>query len=126
VGTDGHGRLVLASAGQWLGVYDLGQRVEVERFAAAVWPSLRFLTGECAPVLVGDGWYGTFNNLTSVLTVYDTQGNELGARRLDRFLGPSAPISAIAAQGRHVAVGVGWDGVIKTIELKLGAECTDG
>ena len=35
-------------------------------------------------------------------------------------------ITAIAARGRHVAVGVGYDGVIKTIELKLGAECTDG
>ena len=54
-GTDGHGRLVLASADQWLGVYDLEQRVEVKRFSAEVWPSLRVGTGECEPVLVGDG-----------------------------------------------------------------------
>ena len=38
-------------------------------------------------MLVGDGWYGTFNNLTSVLTVYDAEGTELGARDLNRFLG---------------------------------------
>ena len=126
VGTDGRDRLVLASADQWLGVYDLQRRVEVERFPAAVWPSLRFGTGECAPVLVGDGWYGTFNNLTSVLAVYDAEGNELGARRLDRFLGLHDRVSAIAAQGRYVAVGVGYDGVIKTIDMKLGAECADG
>src|SRR5207245_413297 len=37
IGTDGRGRLVLASAGQWLGVYDLDRRVEVRRFPAAVW-----------------------------------------------------------------------------------------
>jgi len=126
-GTDGHGRLVLASADQWLGVYDLQQRVEVQRFSAAVWPSLRVSTGECAPVLAGDGWYGTFNNLTSVLTVYDTEGNERGARDLNRFLGlGNNRITAIAAQGRHVGVGIGYDDVVKTIEVKFGAECTDG
>src|SRR5439155_1047412 len=115
-GTDGHGRLVLASADQWLGVYDLEQRIEVERFAAEVSPSLRVSTGECAPVLVGDGWYGTFNNLTSVLTVYDAEGNELGARDLNRFLGlGSNRITAIAAQGRHVAVGTSSDEVVMPV-----------
>ncbi len=126
-GTDGQGQLVLASADQRLGVYDLRQRVEAKRFSAEVSPSLRVNTGECEPVLVGDGWYGTFNNLTSVLTVYDTEGNELGARDLNRFLQlGSNRITAIAAQGRHVAVGTGYDDAVRTIELKLGAECTDG
>jgi hypothetical protein len=131
IGTDGHGRLVLASADQWLGVYDLGQRVEVRRFPAAVWPSLRYTTDECAPVLAGDGWYGTFSNLTSVLTVYDAEGTELGVRRLDRFLvlenfAMDNRITAIAAQGRFLGVGIGYEGLLKTIELKLGAACTDG
>ena len=126
-GTDGQGQLVLASADQRLGVYDLRQRVEAKRFSAEVSPSLRVNTGECEPVLVGDGWYGTFNNLTSVLTVYDTEGNELGARDLNRFLQlGSNRITAIAAQGRHVAVGTGYDDAVRTIEVKLGAECTDG
>ena len=126
-GTDGHGRLVLASADQWLGVYDLEQRVEVKRFSAEVWPSLRVNTGECAPVLVGDGWYGTFNHLTSVLTVYDAEGNELGTRDLQRFLQlGSNRISAIAAQGRHVAVGSFYDDAVRTFEVKVGAACTDG
>jgi len=116
-GTDGRGRLVLASADQWVGVYDVEQRVEVKRFSAGVWPSLRLSTGECEPVLVGDGWYGTFNNLTSVLTFYDTEGNELGARDLDRFLLlGSNRITAIGAQGRHVAVGTSYDDAVRTIE----------
>jgi hypothetical protein len=131
VGTDGHGRLVLASAGQWIAVYDLARRVEERRFPAVVSPSLRVATGECAPLLAGDGWYGTFDNLTSVLTVYDAEGKELGMRHLDRFLGlRNLPmvnrITAIAAQGRSVAVGIYFDEVVRTFELKLGAECSDG
>ena len=126
-GTDGHGRLVLASADQWLVVYDLEERVDVKRFSADVWPSLRVTTGECAPVLVGDGWYGTFNNLTSVLTVYDAEGTELGARDLNRFLGlGSNRITALGAQGQHVAVGTRDDDTVRTIEVKLGTPCSDG
>ena len=61
-----------------------------------------------------------------MLTFYDTEGNELGARDLYRFLllGSNC-ITAIGAQGRYVALGT-YDNAVRTIEVKLGAPCTDG
>jgi len=114
--------LVLADGHQWLVTYDVERGTETRRFPAAVWPSRRVTTGECAPVLVGNGWYGTFSNLTSLLSVCDRDGRLVGHRRLDRLLGlGDNRITAVGAGGRRLGVGYGAD--LFTFEVDFGPEC---
>ena len=116
--------VVLAAADQWLVSYDPRTGTETRRFRAAVWPSQRVTTGECSPVLVGDGWYGTFSNGTSVLSVYDRDGRLVGHRRLERVLAlGNNRISAIAASGHRLAVGYGYDDTVATLELSFAPDC---
>jgi 4-amino-4-deoxy-L-arabinose transferase-like glycosyltransferase len=118
-----HGELVLATGDQQLVVYDLSTRTEVRRFAALVSPSRRATTAECSSVLAGDGWYATFGNLTSVLSVYDGDGRFVGHRRLDRLLGLGAHgIMAVGANG-GAALGVAHDFRVSTLRLNVPAEC---
>jgi hypothetical protein len=115
--------LLLASADQWIVRLDCLTGREKGRFRAAVWPSLRLVTNECSPVVMGNGWYATLNNLTSLLTVYDAQGGELGVRRLDDVLQLRYPsIKAIAAQGDYLAVAN--LGSVSTLELRVSPACT--
>jgi hypothetical protein len=121
-----HGELVLATADQQLVVYDVRTRTELRRFPATVWPSRSSTSGECSPVLAGDGWYATFSNLTSVLSVYDGEGRLVGHRRLDRLLGlGNHGIMAVGA-GDGVALGVAHDVRVSTLRLSIPPECADG
>ncbi|TMB23509.1 MAG: glycosyltransferase family 39 protein [Deltaproteobacteria bacterium] len=123
IGRTPDGDVLLASAEQALVVLDVARHAERARFSALVGPSRRVTTGECTPVLAGDGWYATFNNLTSALSVYDTAGRPLGTARLDRVLGLGAnTITAVGAAGNRV--GVGYATNVDTLELEVHPGCT--
>jgi len=119
----GPGNLVmLASADQSLVTFDAATGTVVDRVPAAVWPSRRVLTGECTPVIVGDGWTATFNNLTSLLAVYATGGRARATVRLDRLAGiGSNRITAVGAAGSYL--GVGYDGMVETYRVAFRPEC---
>ena len=72
--------------------------------------------GECSQVVAGGSWYGTFNHMTSLLAVYDREGRRVGSRHLDEFL--RAGVTAVAAEGGYLAVGVDG-GAVKTVAVKL-------
>ena len=111
--------LILASADQELVVYDVTRRAATRRFAAAVWPSRRFVFGECTPVLSGDGWVGTPNLLTRTLNVYDQWGTSLGTLRLE----PAGHrgFFSVGAIGRHIAMGSFQ--YLQTARLKIDPSC---
>jgi hypothetical protein len=117
------GELILAAADQWIAIYDVPSRSELRRFPAAVWPSRRATAGECSPVLAGEGWYATLNNLTSVLSVYDRDGRLIGHRRLDRLLGlGSVAIQAVGGGGR--VLGVAHPFSIDSLEVQFSSDCS--
>jgi hypothetical protein len=111
--------IVLASADQRLVIVDLDKRTTRE-FAATVSPSRRVWVGECSPIVAGNDWYGTFNHMTSVLSVYDGSGTRVGTRRLNEAAGLAAGhnwIVAIAAAGQHLAVG--YADLVRTFKVDL-------
>lgn len=117
------GELVLASADQWVAVFDPSTRREVRRFPAIVSPSVRATPRECSALLAGRDWYGTFNNMTSLLSVYDITGRWVGSRRLDEVLKLTFHgITALAAEGQYVAAGVAGPNTVSTLALGL-SEC---
>lgn len=124
IASDGAGRVVLASADQWLHVFDVPRHREVVRFPATVPPSVRVSFGECTPIVTGDGWIATFDHLRSRLAMYDARGLPLRVVRLDEFLGlPTHGISALAATGSELAVATGTSHTVWTIRLQ-SAECS--
>jgi hypothetical protein len=126
IARDGADHLVLASADQLIAVFDVATRTELLRFPAVVPPSRRAVTNECSPVVAGDGWYATFNHLTSLLTVYDGMGGEVGTRDLGKLLGLGEGnnwISAVAANGPYLSVG--YVDQVVTVKLSHLAECRD-
>jgi hypothetical protein len=120
--TTAAGELVLASASQWVSVFDVPNQKEVKRFAASVWPSLRMTTDECSQIVAGDGWFATFNHMTSLLTAYDGDGVRIGTSRLDTVLKRRLGIEvSIAAAGSYL--GVASDGVVRTFEVEVAPQC---
>ncbi len=117
------GDVVLASADQSLVVLDVARQTERQRFPALVGPSRRVTTGECTPVLAGDGWYATFNNVLSTLSFYDAAGRPLGTAALDRAVGlPGNAIVSVAAAGDRI--GVAHPGSVDTLAVEIRPGCT--
>ena len=123
IATDRSGALVLAGADQSIVVFDPIERRERLRFRARVSPSVRQSVDECTPLAVGAGWIATVDLRTSVLSVYDAGGREIGTRRLDRPLRLSFPLTAAAGAGRYLAVGA--DNGVRIFELRIAPECRD-
>lgn len=97
--------VVLASADQYLHVFDVAEQREIRRFPARVWPSRRVWFGDCSPIVAGDGWYATLNHMTSLLTVYNRNGELVGSTRLDRVVGFGPHrVHALAATGPYLGV----------------------
>jgi hypothetical protein len=114
---------VLASAEQFVAVFDPASGAKVQRFPAVVWPSRQATTGECSTVLAGEGWFATYGNLTSQLTVHDAAGRRVGTRRLDRlFAVPAGAITAVGAAGRYL--GAAYVGA-HTLEVTFDPSCVD-
>src|SRR6201999_4119584 len=82
---DPSGNLVLASASQSMLVLDPVRGTEVARFPARVAPAVREFLDECSPIAAGADWIATVDLRTTVLSVYDRTGRDLGTRRLDRL-----------------------------------------
>ncbi len=118
---DPSGNLVLASGDQWIVVFDPEQQREVARFPARVSPAVRETTDECAPVAVGADWIATLDRRTTVLSVYDRAGRDLGTRRLDRIIRQPYEFVTIAGAGHYLGVGVGH--AVRTIELRIAPAC---
>jgi hypothetical protein len=57
---------------------------------------------------------------STVLSVYDSAGRDLGTRRLDRLVGPRS-LSTIGGAGRWLAVGV--ETSVRTFEVREDATC---
>ena len=110
--------LILASADQWIHVFDVASGTALRQFRAIVWPSLRASFGECAPVLAGADWYATFDHLRSRLTFYGLDGTPLASLSLDLLLGLSTHrIMSIVAQGTRLGIGIEYENLVKTFEV---------
>jgi hypothetical protein len=121
---DGPRRLVLGSAEQSIVVFDMDERAEVARFPAAIAPSRRTVTNECSRIVVGAGWYGTFDSLTSIITLYERTGRPLGSHDLGRLPGSaetSGWIQAVAASGNALAVAHGT--TVVTVAVDIDPQC---
>ncbi len=110
-----NGRLALASADQWIFVFDIAEQKEILHFPARVWPSRRTRFGECSLVVATSTWYATVDHLRSLLTVYERGGREVGVRRLDRVLS-GEDVTSVGAVGSYLAVG-SWGNIVRTFEL---------
>jgi hypothetical protein len=121
---DGPDRVVLASADQFVAIFDVGRHAEIARFPATIAPSRRLLVDECSPVVAADEWIGTFDHLTSMLVLYDRAGHPLGSHDLSAlpgFAGTSGWLQAVAASGRFLAVSHGT--VVTTVGVTVDASC---
>ena len=126
IGREGTDRLVLGSADQQIVVFDVMKEAEVRRFPAVVSPSRRSVANECSPLLTGNGWYATFNHLTSMLTLYDADGHEMRSRDVAAVtqLGRgNSWITSVAASGDRVAIGHGQ--TVVTAEVRHRSGCAD-
>ena len=112
--------LILASANQAILVFDPAHGTEVTRFPARVAPAVREFRDECSPIAAGADWIATVGLRSTVLSVYDSAGRDLGTRRLDRLVGPRS-LSTIGGAGRWLAVGV--ETSVRTFELRKDARC---
>ena len=120
----GRDRLVLGSAEQSIAVFDMDRRVELQRFPATIAPSARVLANECSRIVAGDGWFGTFDPLTSIITLYDRTGRPLGSHDLGRlpgYLEVSGWIQAVAASGDELAVAHG--DTLTTLAVTVDPDC---
>jgi hypothetical protein len=116
--------LVLASADQEILVYDLARKVEIARFPARVASAVRETIDECTPLAVGAGWIGIANLRTSVLSVYDRNGRDLGTARLDVHVPVSRGLSTIGGAGHYLGVASG--SIVRTFEVRVDPACAAG
>ena len=75
--------------------------------------------------MVGAGWYGTFDPLTSIMTLYDRTGRPLGSHDLGRLPGridTSGWIQAVAASGHVLALSHGT--TVVTVAVSIDPQCT--
>jgi hypothetical protein len=117
----GANELVLASAAQEVLVYDLDRKVEVVRFPARVSPSVRDTVDECTPIAVGADWVGLVNLRTSVMSVYDWGGRDLGTSRLGTLVPGNRGLSTIGGAGHYLGVSSGP--IVRTFELRVDSAC---
>jgi len=110
------GALVLASGDQQIVVFDPARRRELARFPARVAPSVRQMLDECTPIAVGSNWIATADLRTSVLSVYDQDGQDLGTRRLDRLVRLPFPLTGLAGAGHYLGVAIGT--MVRIFELR--------
>jgi hypothetical protein len=120
VTTDAAGQLVLASGDQQIVVWDPETRTEIVRFPARVGPSVRWRTDECTPIAAGEDWIATLDLRTTVVSLYDRNGRDLGARRLSRMPG-SPPITTIAGAGRWL--GVAFGPMVRSFDVRIEPDC---
>jgi hypothetical protein len=118
------GELVLASAEQEVLIYDLAAQRAIARFPARVSPSVRDAVDECTPIAVGDDWIGIPSLRTSVLSVYDRSGRDLGATRLDFLVPGQRGLTTIGGAGHYVGVSSGT--TVHTFELHVDPACAAG
>jgi hypothetical protein len=121
VTTDAADRLVLASGDQQIVVWDPATRTEIVRFPARVGPSVRLRTDECTPIAAGTDWIATADLRTSVVSVYDRSGRDLGTRRLGYMTLGNSPITTIAGAGRWL--GVAFGGMVRTFDVRIAPDC---
>jgi hypothetical protein len=114
--------LVLAAANQQIVILDVARRKPIHRFPALVTPPRRAMTDECAMLAAGTGWIATLSEPTGALQFLDRRGQRLGALRLDAALGLADDrITAMAASGRYLGLGVGGD--VRTVEVIVDQDC---
>jgi hypothetical protein len=118
------GELVLASAEQEVLIYDLASKSAIARFPARVSPSVRDAVDECTPLAVGDDWIGIANLRTSVLSLYDRSGRDLGTMRLDFLLPGPRGLSTIGGAGHYLGVSSGT--TVRTFEMHVDDACAAG
>jgi hypothetical protein len=121
IASDPSGALVLASGSQTIAVFDPQRQTEIARFPARVSPSVRVTTDECTPLAVGAHWIAIADLRTSVLSVYDRTGRDLGTRRLDRELRVPLTLTTIGGVGQYLAVGIGT--MVRIFELRIDRDC---
>lgn len=115
------GEIVLASADQEMLIYDLASESAIARFPARVSPSVRDAVDECTPLAIGDDWIGIANLRTSVLSMYDRSGHDLGTMRLDVVVPGPRGLSTIGGAGHYLGVSSGT--TVRTFELHVDAQC---
>ena len=112
------GHFLLASAAQRIFVVDPHKRVVVRLFEAPVWPSLRLNFGECAMLVAGEGWIGSFSPSTSRLALFSEEGTPLATVALDRRLKYGGHfISAIGGSGDRLAIGSRLEKDVRVFQL---------
>ena len=78
-------------------------------------------TDECTPLAIGADWIAIADLRTSVLSVYDRTGRDLGTRRLDRELRVPLTLTTIGGVGQYLAVGIGT--MVRIFELRIDRDC---
>jgi hypothetical protein len=119
--TDDAHRLVLASGDQQIVVWDPATRTEVARFPARIGPSVRIRTDECTPIAAGADWIATADLATTIVSLYDRTGRDLGRRHLGYVTPSRSPISAIAGAGQWL--GVAFGATVRTYDVRIAPDC---
>jgi len=98
-------RLVLASTAGELVVADLATRRVTGVWPVPLWPGPRVMYGECSTLLLGVGWYATYDNANGRAAVLDADGRSLGTLDLLKLVGgATSVIEAVGAAGDQLAI----------------------
>jgi len=101
----GGDRVVLASTASELVVADVATRQVTGVWPVPLWPGPRMMYGECSTLLVGDGWYATYDYTSGRAAVVGVGGTLLGAFDVRALVGgESTVVDAVGAAGDQVAV----------------------
>jgi hypothetical protein len=82
---------------------------------------VRDTVDECTPLAIGADWIGIANLRTSVLSLYDWSGRDLGATRLDGLVSGHRGLSTIGGAGHYL--GVSSSSIVRTFEVAVDPTC---
>ncbi len=85
VGSNGQDRIALASADQFIELYDYTTKNLISRSRAVVLPARTWGINECAPVFVGNRFYGVVTTADQRLQLFSDQGINRGSIALGRL-----------------------------------------